>query len=75
MNKVLKFTGPYYGKLNATNLLEVVAKENPKNVFIIVWPDDGSVPTYHSSTGDTPVVLFRLQEFIHKLYNGEFDTK
>ncbi len=58
--------------INASDMLRVIADENPKHVFLISWPKDGGAPTYHSSTCDTPVVLMRLQEFIHKLFNGEF---
>ncbi len=60
--------------ISAENMLRNIADEKPKNAFVIVWHEDGKMPTYHSSTGDTPVVLMRLNEFIHKLYNGDFDN-
>ena len=60
---------------DAPGILRAIADEEPKNVFVIAWPNDGSMPTYHSSTSDTPVVLMRLQEFIHKYYNGDFSTE
>ena len=49
----------------------VLAKE-PQHVFVIAWPADGSLPTYHSTTSDFPVVLMRLREFEHKYFNGDF---
>ncbi len=58
--------------LNASEILTYIAKEEPGNVFVICWPKDGGVPTYHSSTGDVPVILMRLQEFTHKHFNGDF---
>lgn len=59
--------------INAASMLREIAKEKPANAFVIAWPKDGKMPTYHSSTADTPVVLLRIQEFIHKYYNGEFN--
>ena len=53
-------------------MLKVIAAETPKHAFLIVWPEDGSMPTYHSSTADTPIVVYRITEFLHKLYNGDF---
>lgn len=58
--------------LQPDEMLRNIADSNPANVFVLVWPEDGSAPTYHSSTGDTPVVLMRLQSFIHKMFNGDF---
>lgn len=51
----------------------IIELNNPKHAFVICWPEDGKLPSYHSTTGDIPVVLLRLQEFIHKYYNGEFN--
>lgn len=59
--------------LQPKDILEAIAKDNPKNVFVISWPEDGGMPTYHSSTGDMPTVLMRIQGFIHKFYNNDFD--
>jgi len=58
--------------ISAPDMLRNIADENPKNAFVIVWPEDGKIPSYHSSTGDTPVVLMRINEFVHKYYNGDF---
>lgn len=58
--------------IKADEMLRNIAANKPNNAFVIVWPSDGSLPTYHSSTGDIPVVLMRLNEFIHKYYSGEF---
>ena len=61
------------GDLKASDMLKEIAKLNPDEAFVICWPEDGGIPTYHCSTGNSPVVLMRLNEFIHKFYNGEFD--
>lgn len=58
--------------LNAEDMLRAIAENKPKHAFVICWPEDGGQPTYHSSTGDMPVVLMRLNGFIHKFYNGDF---
>lgn len=60
--------------INCARMLEEIAKSNPKNAFVVVWPEDGSEPSYHSSTGDMPTVLMRLNGFIHAFYNGEFNS-
>jgi len=59
--------------LPPSEMLKEIAKKDMRAAFVITWPSDGSMPTYHSSTTDTPVILMRLQEFIHKVYNGDFD--
>ena len=74
-NNVIKIDFYTDKDIDASKMLEAIAEEKPKNAFVIVWPEDGSLLTYHSSTGDTPVVLLRLQEFIHKYYNGDFDCE
>lgn len=74
MGNVIKFPGITKHDLPAQEMLKNIAEENPDNCFLIVWPNDGTDPTYHSTTGDTPVVLMRLQQFVHKFYNGDFDV-
>lgn len=59
-------------ELDAPEMLRAIADENPSKVFVIVWPEDGGMPTYHSNTNDISVVLMRLREFEHKYFNGEF---
>lgn len=59
--------------IDSSEILRAIAEEAPANVFVICWPQDGSMPTYHSSTGDIPTVLMRLREFEHKYFNGDFD--
>lgn len=59
-------------EINAAKMLREIAKDKPHHAFVIVWPKDGSMPTYHSSTGDMPIVLLRVQEFTHKYYSGDF---
>lgn len=58
--------------IDAVAMLRNIADEKPKHAFVITWPEDGSMPNYHSSTGDTAVVLLRLHEFVHKYYSGDF---
>lgn len=72
MAEILKFDGITKHDISAASMLREIAKSKPSHAFVIVWPKDGSEPTYHSSTGDVPVVLMRAQEFIHKWYNGDF---
>ncbi len=72
MAHILRYKGITTRDISPAEMLTAIAEEEPKNVFVLVWPDDGSMPTYHSSTGDTAVVMLRLQEFIHKFYNGDF---
>lgn len=73
MSNVIKLNIKTRADLPADQMLRNIAEEDPGNAFLIVWPKDGSMPSYHSSTGDMPVVLLRLQEFIHKYYSGEFN--
>lgn len=58
--------------ISAAEMLQEIATQDPDDAFVIVWPDDGSMPTYHSSTSDMPTVLYRLQSFIHGFFNGDF---
>lgn len=58
--------------ISASDVLRNIADNNPKHVFVIAWPEDGSMPSYHSSTSDMPVILMRINEFVHKYYNGDF---
>jgi len=72
MSNVVKFSGIYYGDISAPDMLRKIAELEPKSAFVISWPEDGKMPSYQSSTDDMPIILLRLQEFIHKYYNGEF---
>jgi hypothetical protein len=58
--------------IKAPDMLRAIADDEPKNAFVIAWPGDGTRPTYHSSTADMAVVLMRVQQFIHKFYEGDF---
>lgn len=69
---VIKFPGITKHDIQADDMLRSIAENKPLHAFVICWPEDGSMPTYHSSTADTPVVLMRLNEFIHQYYNGDF---
>ena len=59
--------------LDSAKILESIAEDKPDKVFVICWPDNGGPPTYHTNTADIPAVLFRLREFEHKFFNGDFD--
>jgi len=59
-------------EISAEEMLRNISKESPANAFVMFWPNDGSMPTYHCSTGDMPVIMMRIQQFIHKYYNGDF---
>ncbi len=72
MSNVIKLPIITTHDINTKEMLETIAKTEPENAFVIVWPNDGSMPTYHCNTSDMPVVLMRIQEFIHKYYNGDF---
>lgn len=69
---VIKFPGHYYKDTAASDTLHAIAKDDPKFVFVIAWPKDGTRATYHSNTSDVPTIVLRLQQFIHKLFNGDF---
>jgi len=71
-DNVVKFPGLWHSDLKADEMLRAIAAEGPGHAFVIVWPEDGSMPTYHSSTADTPCVVYRINEFLHKLYGGDF---
>jgi hypothetical protein len=63
------------GDIKCPGMLRAIADQDPSNAFVICWPKDGKEPTYHCSTSDIPTVLLRLQTFIHKFFNGEFDSE
>jgi hypothetical protein len=73
MSNVIKLNIKTTLDISAPDMLRAIADEAPQNAFVISWPADGSAPSYHSSTADIPVVLMRLQEFIHKHFNGDFE--
>lgn len=73
MNNVLKFPAITRHDISTKEMLVNIAESNPSNAFVIVWHSDESMPTYHSNTSYMPVVLMRVQEFIHKYYNGDFE--
>lgn len=61
------------GDINCSDMLREIAKGEPKNAFVICWPEDGGMPSYHSSSGDMPVILFRLQTFIQGILSREIE--
>lgn len=69
---IIEFPGKYYGEARADDVLRAIAEQNPSKVFVVVWPEDGGRPTYHSNTADVPVIVLRLQQFLHKLFRGDF---
>lgn len=72
MADIIQFNGMTTHDIDAVSMLQSISEEEPANVFVVVWPKDGSPPTYHSSSADVPVVLMRIQQFIHKYYNRDF---
>lgn len=72
MTNIIPFRGVTKSELSASDMLKNIADDcKPKHAFVICWYEDG-LPSYHSSTGDAPVVLYRLQEFMHKEFSGDF---
>ena len=57
--------------ITASDMLNDIAESNPEGAFVIVWPEDGSEPTFHSSVANIETVMFRLNEFIHLVYKGQ----
>lgn len=72
MADIIKFDGLTANDISAGDMLREIAAEEPEYVFAITWPKDSGVPTYHSNTSDMAEILMRLQEFVHKLFNGDF---
>lgn len=72
MGDVIKMKIITKNDISASDMLKNIACENPNHAFVVVWPNDGSMPTYHSSTSDVSIVLMRINEFVHKFYNGDF---
>lgn len=72
MSNIIKLPRLWHSVLDAESMLNAIAADKPKHAFVICWPEDGSMPTYHSTTEDTSVVVYRINEFIHKLYSGDF---
>lgn len=73
MGDVIQFSTLTKLDLESETMLEEIAKSKPDFCFVICWPKDGGMPTYHSNTGDAPTVIYRLQEFIHKELSGDFE--
>ena len=61
--------------LSVDRVMNGIQQDKPEHIFVIAWPENGSMPTYHSTTSDMPTVLMRLNEFIHKYYNGDFNDE
>lgn len=59
--------------INTPEMLRAIADEEPEFAFVIAWPKDGEMPTYHCNTSDMPVVLLRLQTFIHRYFQGAYE--
>ena len=55
--------------IRADSMLREIAKSEPDHAFVICWPKDAGLPTYHSTTSDMPIVLMNLQKFMHRFYN------
>lgn len=73
-NNIIPFKGITKHDLNPKTMFEaIIENDSPHHAFVICWPEDGSHPTFHSTTGDTAVVLYQLQRFIHKYFNVDFE--
>jgi len=72
MAEIIKLDIEFQGDISASEMLRNIAENDPVHAFVIVWPKDGKLPTYHSSTKDIAVVLMRCQQFIHKCFDGTF---
>lgn len=72
MAEIVQFPGITRLDIDTANMLRNIADSEPAFAFVITWPEDGSMPEYFCNTSDTPIVLMRLQQFIHKYYNGDF---
>lgn len=59
--------------IDTADMLRAIADEQPGNAFVIAWPQDGKLPTYHSNTSDMPTVLLRLQTFIHEYFQRAYE--
>lgn len=55
----------------AERMLRDIADKKPAYAFVIEWPSDGSMPIFHTSTEDAPVIAYRLQNFLSDLYSGK----
>lgn len=72
MGEVIKIEFMTKHDISAEEMLNNIATLKPKHAFVIVWPEDGSEPTFHSSTGDAVTILYRIREFEHSLFSGDF---
>lgn len=72
MAEIIKLDCVTKHDISASEMLRNIAENDPIHAFVIVWPKDGKMPTYHCSTADMPVVLMRCQQFIHKCFDGTF---
>lgn len=73
MGEVVKLGGLTRLNLRATDILEEIAKEDPKNVFVVTWNDEGDGNyTFHSNIADAHATVYAAQKFIHKMMNGDF---
>jgi len=61
------------GQIDCVEMLKAIARTKPKNAFLVVFPADGSFPTFHSSTGKMKSVLAGIKTFMSKYKNGDFD--
>jgi len=70
--KIIQFTGLTCLNLDAASILRNIADENPENAFVITWSNEERESKFYSSNAITSEILMRLNEFIHRYYNGEF---
>ena len=58
-------------KIEAKELLERLAKENPQNALVVLWDGEGNI-SFHSNERDHKVVHYYSSLFSCKLINGDF---
>lgn len=73
MTKEVKLDSLKTKPLEAREMLRSVAEENPKEAFLIVWPEDGPTEVYNHTERDAASLVHTLNTFIHQIYNGDYD--
>ena len=73
MGDVIKLNMYTRADLEASDILQEIAKENPEKVLVITWNDEGTGNyTFHSNIADAHATTYVAQKFIHKMMAGDF---
>lgn len=54
-----------------SDMLRKIESSKPNYAFVVEFPSDGSMPIFHTSTQDAPVLCYRLQNFLDAIYSGK----